>query len=265
MPNGNIKFDRKMKKLIFMSAALCVMAACNEKVISTPVDQAGTGYISLALDSDPVISVKSVTDAELDEYNVYIVPAGGAAVSPVKYSDLRATPYAVLAGDYTMYAENCTAAEAETGVGQMHIYGGTEHAVTVRAGMTESVQINCSVINSAVRAEFDESFNYAFAEDYTIDFSAGTRTVEVNAEKAGQNIYWNVNEFGELALNYTITVTFRNDNAHKTQSGTVSLSKARVSVLKFSAGSNGRISVAISADDGMTEVDVPVIVDPYNE
>ncbi|MDE7128685.1 MAG: DUF4493 domain-containing protein [Bacteroidales bacterium] len=248
-----------MKKILFAAAAVCAFAACNEKIIADK-DETGAGFISVGLNTDSSIQVKSVSDEELDSYMVTI---GEDAVS---YSELKGVPYSVKPGTYAVSAQNCTAEEAvsaNNGYGQKHIYG-EAGSIEVVSGVTVPVTIRCEVVNAAASVVFTDSFKAAF-ENYSVVLDEESRNISVNDENADAEFYWNLDEDGMYVLSYSVSANIKGTEDVKTADGVIRLSRAVKSVLRFSAGENGYFGIEVVADDSMTEKDENITVDPYKE
>lgn len=230
-----------MKKILLTLAAACIFAACDEKDIVTP-DGGDCGFISVGIDTDDSIYLKSVSDGELDAYKVTV---GDDTVS---YSELKGVPYLIKSGTYTVYAQNCTADEAvaaNNGLGQKHIYGETG-PVEVTSGVTTPVKISCSVINAAAAVLFTDSFKAAF-ETYSVVLDADSRNISVDDSNADAEFYWNMDEDGKYTLHYIVYAVPKGTEDVRTARGSVTLSRAVKSTLRFSAAESESPDAAAAA------------------
>jgi len=261
------KIFNAMKKIWLLGASLCVLASCNEKVIETPVETGGAGYLSLGINPDNYIAVKSdVAGEALDAYIVTVFNSDGSSAKAGKYGDVFKDKTIALEPDtYKIEAQNCTpeaALSAVGGKGQKHIYGSVGN-VEITAGETVLRQVDCKVINTAVKATFDESFEHAF-KSWTLglsDNAATPRKFTIANLTSTDEYYWNVQD-GGLTLSYSIEATSE-DGKTAEKSGSISAEKGTLYTLKFTAGTHGHLQVTITAKDDMNQADETVLVDPY--
>lgn len=154
-----------------MSAALLAVS-CNNAMIEDPVQY---GTLSVSLAGEPGIEV--VTRAEENEtvdlyaFNVY---ASSAAQNQSlgTYGSLKTSTELIRlqADDYTIYAENCNASDAESGNGCKRMYG--EDHVTIAAGVLSEAEISCEVVNAKVSVVFNANVEDKFKDNVlTVTFS----------------------------------------------------------------------------------------------
>lgn len=245
-----------MKKTIFAAAAaVLALTACNKQVIMNG-SVSDKGYISISVGSDDAMLTKAaVNDEALANYTVTIKKenASGAQVVSQALSAFTDKLYTISAGTYYVETENITAAAAVEGNGAKRIAGST--SVTVTAGNTVTATIAAQVVNAMTKVVFDESFTSTFKE-YTVTLDPAGRNLSTSASNT--EFYWNPG-----TVNFNVSAKRKSDDATVNGTGSVELVAKDAKTLNFKAGENGKILLAISADDSMTEGSQDITVDPY--
>lgn len=153
------------KTFLYMISAALLAASCNNAMIEDPVQY---GTLSVSLAGEPGIEV--VTRAEenetvdIDAFNVYASSAVQNKLLGTYGSLLASTELIRLqAADYTIYAENCDAEDAESGNGCKRMYG--EDEVTINAGDASEANISCAVVNAKVSVVFNANVQDRFKDN----------------------------------------------------------------------------------------------------
>ena len=275
-----------MKKTILAAAAIVAMVSCNKNLIENPMLDSNYGYINLGITADTEMVVTKgiqATDvADIATYNVALLVKNGTNYVPywtsekftevsitdagyIEYSELSDSKYwKVPAGEYKVVVENKTEEEALDSNGAIRVSGDDEF--TVNAGSTNTVNIECSVINSKVTVSKTENFNKAFKTS-SVSISGGDRTFgmnwtstpdEVNPPTKSTSTYdaafFNSNT--EVSWNLQVTLT---DGTTKEFSKSVALKTAvgTWNNIEFDASAtDGSISVTVTVNTNFGVVDV---------
>ncbi len=233
------------------------------------------GQVSIKAQNGETIFTE--TKAELaqipDTYLVYLNKVGES--TPVKsgtYADMK-NAFTVEAGNYTAYAQNITESDALVGRGAQRFYGSTSNPISVLSGQTTTISFTCSMVNSRVTFEFDNSFKSVFnTEDITnptkiVSSTASnpSRIIEYTkaASHSSELAYFNIDASGNTVLNYTIQ-TARKDGVAKTYNGTINLlAKSWHKVTIKASSTSGQADLDIVIDTQVAELPQDVMVDPY--
>ena len=117
----------------------------------------------------------------------------------------------VPAGEYVVYVENCTAAEAEEGDGRPRYTGSETFVVT--AGRTATASVVCSMANAKVTLAYAADFGQHFIPWGLSLADSGTRKVSLDMDvmsdshDGAQVMYFNVSDDGTATLTYTLVAT----------------------------------------------------------
>lgn len=136
---------------------------------------------------------------------------------------------------YTVSAENCTETEAETGNGQIRVYGSQE--VTI-SSLSNNVSFTCTVQNARVEVVFDPSVATYANNDIKVQLTGGDRQVET-AYSANPSVFW-FNPTAENGFSWTISGSLKDINTPIDKSGSRTLA----------AKDNIRLNVSINASNG---------------
>lgn len=251
-----------MKKIIIFTAALAALVSCNKSVIVSSVEADELGFISLGIStSDVMVETKGLaTNADLTDYNITLInKTTSEELWTKEYKDAQAeSVWKVAPGTYTIKVENKTEKEVypnNTSAGEIRIAGQTD--VTVTTGHTSTCTVECQPVNAKVSFCATNEFLGIFTNP-SVSVTDGTRTVSLGTvgEDFGNAAFYNP---GEITWNLTATV----DGNSKNFSGKLTLVTKQWSKVTFNTSSkNGVISITITVDGNMTEVNVPTAVDP---
>lgn len=251
-----------MKKVIFIAAALCALAACNKEVINSPEE--GYGILKLSVESDDrvVVNTKAdpVYDVNTDEFNVTIINDEGVTKKSGKPSEVAVV--VLPADDYVIKAENISedaALSNNDGKGQLRMAGATEK-FTLSQSETEVQTVSCNPTNSKFTVIFDDTFKAAFK----------TMTVDLNQTTGGDRDFSDIDESVEYFYNITegaavdveLTAVSQSD-VHVTNTQHITLAVGYHYAVTYSATIDGQLKVSVRASDDLTQSDIPVPVNPY--
>lgn len=211
-----------------MISAALLAASCNSAMIEDPVQY---GTLSVSLAGEPGIEV--VTRAEenesvdLDAFKIYASSSASAKLLGTYGSLKNSTELIRLqAGDYTIYAENCNATEAESGNGRKRMYGKDD--VTITAGIPSEAEISCAVVNAKVSVVFnanvqdrfkDNVLTVTFSRDADSDLGLAARGCEATYQTGNESFWFNAGS----VVTYTISGTPVGSDEPLTVSGSIKL------------------------------------------
>jgi hypothetical protein len=264
-----------MKKTIIAAAALVAMVSCNKSLIE--VSQSDYGFIDFGLAADTEIidtKAQETVAKEGSEYNVTL--SGPGANWTKEYAAIQTADLTVSKGRYTIEAENYTADEAEAAndkYGDVRVVGQT--TVDVVAGGTTPATVACTPVNAKVTVAFAEGFEEVFqgAEVLLID-AADERQLEMKPAElvkdendvlthggTGYSVaYFNIEE-GDLQWKISADI----NGVSKEFTSTFPVEAAKWNQITFSSGTNGKLTITITADKTINEVkDYDVEVDPLS-
>ena len=277
----------KKKQLFFCMglSAIALLSSCNEREFdvkpSNGHDNAELGKIVLNLNSDASFGAQTRALNEDDyrkisnyQVQVYSNDNPSNLIVDCKYSDLDAVmPSSFNPGTYTVKAFYGT--EQNYSRNEFYVEGVKDN-VTVNAGNSTSVTLNCLPTSGKLNVEFDSEMT-KYYESYDVSFSQaaalGSSTLVFDASNT-EPWYVKLNVGGET-LRYTINLTAKDEYAYtdaqgniKTN-GTVSkeffLERNRSYKLKikpdYTSTSEGGLKITIEIDDNTNEpIDVPIEV-----
>ena len=251
-----------MKKIIVFAAALAALVSCNKSVIVSSVEAEEPGFISLGIStSDVMVETKGLTaNNDLTGYNITIIDKSNSTTYwEGEYEQAKdESVWKVAPGTYTIKVENKSVSEVypdNTSAGEIRIAG--EKDVTVTAGKTSTCTVECQPVNAKVSFCATNEFLGIFTNP-SVSVTDGTRTVSLGTVGAtlGSAAFYNP---GEITWNLTATV----DGKSKNYSGKLTLVAKQWSKVTFNTSStNGVISITITVDGNMTEVNESATVDP---
>lgn len=245
-----------MKKTIFIAASLLALAACNKEVIYAPA-AGGMGTLNLSVASDDNITVVTKAAVSTDAFTVNII---NDEETVVKTGTPTALAVVLLDADtYHVYAENMTADAALEGNGKLHIAGQCAPFELV-AGGTATAVVNCESVNSKITVSFADSFTNAFSS-YTVNYDQLNGDRDFTNVVAGTDYYYNITE--NNIVDVKLTATAAHDSSSHTHTQQITLQAGYHYSVVYSAGSNGQVTVTVTADDHMELTNVPVEVNPY--
>lgn len=247
---------------LVMTASLFIWHSCvNEEGLKVSEEGVGTLEIELNGISNTRATSKPLSDEEAGNFLITIYRGDEIAHETIYLKDLGKASFPAGNG-YKVYAENCTAEDAESvnnGWGQRH-YAGMSSAFSIHAGETTKVGVNCSVVNAGICVSFNEDIQRIF-KTFNLTINDGERTIIFDKEKQGSIAYFNVDETGGHAINYTIHA--EGDGVGTIdKSGTKTLEKAKVSRINITYNTAGNIGLTIYVDDEFIEKSEEIIIDP---
>lgn len=250
-----------MKKVIFIAAALCVLAACNKEVISSPEE--GYGILKLSVESDDrvVVNTKAdpVYDVNTDGFNVTIINDEGVTKKSGKPSEVAVV--VLPADDYVIKAENISEEAALSnngGKGQLRMAGATEK-FTLSQSETEVQTVSCNPTNSKFTVIFDDTFKAAF-KTMTVDLNQTTGDRDFSNIAETVEYFYNITE--GAAVDVELTAVSKSD-VHVTNTQHITLAVGYHYAVTYSATIDGQLNVSVRASDDLTQSDIPVPVNPY--
>lgn len=242
------------KTLVIAAMAIVALAGCKKVSMKDNPEQEGYLFFDLQANDEIVVETKAaVAAAVLDAFSIKI---GDNA--PVLYSAVKGKAVSIAPGTYTITAENITTTAAEEGAGQLRM-AATAVGQTVTAGVTTPVNLACEVLSSKLTVVYTDAFKAAF-QDYTFvaDPSGRNQTI---AE--GGSVFFNNTKDGTVPVNYTISAKHKSSSKDVSSSNTITLKNAYHHTATVNVGTNGGLSITISADDALTAESNDIIVDPY--
>lgn len=252
-----------MKKIIIFAAALAALVSCNKSVILSSVEADEPGFISLGIStSDVMVETKGLAaNADLTGYNITLINNTTSQTWTKEYKDAVADAdlWKVAPGNYTIKVENKSESEVypdNTSAGEIRIAG--QKDVDVTAGKTSTCTVECQPVNSKVSFCASNDFLNIF-KNPTVSVTYGTRKVSLGAVGTSQGTpaYF---EPVEITWNLSATV----DGTDKKFSGKLTLVAKQWSKVTFNTTStNGVISISITVDGKMTEVNESASVNPW--
>ena len=275
-----------MKKTFFAAAALVAMVSCNKTLIETPESE--FGYIDLGISADTEMSVTTkatVDQTTLNSYYVTLMKEGennsqdtNVWGSAKQLTSISENDKKVQAGSYYIVVENKTAADCHPNneVGEKHIYAKGE-AVPLTAGGTAVLSAAASVINSKVTVDYTELFSNTF-EGATVAVSlAGDtngRSYTFNSSNKGHDdtkaAYFpadtKTSDSDQYFASLSMTINAKVANVDKTYTISTTVNRATWAKVTLDSGVDGTITITITADDAMTEMEHPqvITIDPVS-
>ena len=245
-----------MKNLIKTVAVVLLAVSCQRVQMVAPQTQYGSLGVSLKTESEMVTKADpgvTLNPSDLNltpsDLNLKIVEKTSPEPEPVyngKYGDYTSLTLP-MNHSYTVSAENCTAAEAEAGNGQIRVYGSQE--VTINS-LSNDVSFTCTVQNARVEVAFDPSVA-TYASDVQVVLKSGSRSPLTIPYSSASTICW-FNPTAENGFSWTISGTLKNNtNTSINKSGSRTLA----------AKDNIRLNVSINADNGqliITQEDITI-------
>lgn len=241
-----------MKKFFTLALASLMLLSCSKDSIWNTQEQ---GQLSVNVEQGASIFVETKAAVNTDNFYLKIVK-NGVEVYYKKVSESK-SPITLPTGTYTVSAENITAAEALADRGKQRL-ADTQENVTVSANQTNTITLNCEMVNSQVSFAFDDTFKSAFD-------IANTQITE-----SSRSIVWSkdathdkeIAYFDPGDLNYTIKT--KRAGADKTYTGQIEMKAKTWHKLTVKANvENGQLGITVTADDSVAEDLGDITVDPY--
>ena len=231
-----------------MSAMTLLLASCTKE--NEGADQNGSLFVQIS--SEVEISVQTKSDS-FDDYNVYL---SGTRTDQGDYS--QTLTYAQMLegctlpyGVYTVEAENCTALQAEDGLGCARFYGMTSD-VKVMSPEPVMVSVDCRMVNAKAQITFDEFLLNEFdAESVSAQMTVGTRSISVSAAQLDA-AYFNVDPSGSI---FTYVISGEIDGVPLSYTGELLLRPAKFAKITIKSNHNGVLGPGVSVQEE-TEVGV---------
>jgi uncharacterized protein YcfL len=241
-----------MKKFFTLALASLMLLSCSKDSIWNTQEQ---GQLSVNVEQGASIFVETKAAVNTDNFYLKIVK-NGVEVYYKKVSESK-SPITLPTGTYTVSAENMTAAEALADRGKQRL-ADTKENVTVSANQTNTITLNCVMVNSQVSFAFDETFKSAFEMENTqITESSRSIVWSKNATLESEIAY-----FEPGTLNYAITTKRAGED--KTYTGQVEMAAKTWHKLTVKASVvNGQLGITVTVDDTVTEDLGDITVDPY--
>ena len=247
------------KNFLYMMSAALLAVSCNTVRIEEP---AGYGTLAVSLSGDPVIEVVSkaaetLTPDKAANYNIAVYTSADCSGNPVegtakKYSELT-SPVVLPAATYYVWAESCTAAEAESGKGSMR-FEGVSPAVEVRPGFASTATVGCNVANAVVTVNFDDSVAGKINDlKVTLTRETTSRSVEVaySEDATRQQVWFNAKSI----VTYTISGISAITHQPLTGEGCTG------TLPTLNAGNNVQLNIKVASDNGVLTVSADVEVE----
>ena len=239
-----------MKNLIKTVAVVLLAVSCQRVQMVAPQSQYGSLGVSLKTESEIVTKAEPGVSLTTADLNLSVVENSSLES---KYSG-KYTKYEALSlpmgSSYLVSAENCTAADAETGNGQIRVFGSQE--VTINS-LSNNVNFTCTVQNARVEVVFDSSVA-TYASGVQVVLNSGSRSLTIPYSSAS-TICW-FNPTAENGFSWTISGTLKNntnDSINKRGSRTLA------------AKDNIRLNVRISNGQLIIDQDAITIDTTINE
>lgn len=227
------------------------------------------GSIELSFGANTRSTTTTISPEEANNFLVTITKSGEIVRGPQTLGTLNTR---LPAGqDYKVYAESCTEADAElmnNHWGQKRFVGNSD-VFGINKGETTKVRVGMSVDNAAMCVVIHPSLANYFKNSCTITLSEPNRALQWNYENAGkvengettdgQIAYFNIDETGSREVEYTIEAS--SDNQTITKTGTMKLSRAKMSRLNL-AYDSGFFTLTLSVNEEDLYVDSKLVVGP---
>lgn len=239
-----------MKKVIFIAAALCALAACNKEVIVSPSTE--VGYLSFGLSADDVIVETKTEAAELDAFHIKYSDV------TTTYGQLKNSVIPINIGDYIVEAYNYTETEAETGNGYLRLYD--SETVTVSANQTATADLQCTPYSSEVTLTYSSAFSTKYPNP-VFTLTKGGRTLNLNTT---DKYYFNNTPNGTVSVTYSLKANGESSATKEIFGGTLTLSNAcSLNVNVDIVTTTGELAFTLTASDILTGQTNTITVNPY--
>lgn len=169
-----------------------------------PILSNATGEIRFSVVDTTAVEITtkaSFNNLDKNEFKVNLTHGNKSYLSNRRYGDIAGTSITCSAGEgYLLTAVSCTEAEAESaesGWGQARVYG--EKSFAVVAGETDTVTVECGLVNSSVEVDFSDFIKSTYQE-YSMEIhtsDAPERSFTLNeVNHSYKTAYFNVGESG---------------------------------------------------------------------
>ena len=252
-----------MKNLIKTVAVVLLAVSCQRVQMVAPLTEYGSLGVSLKTESELVTKADPGVSLNPSDLNLKIVEKTSPEPEPEYNGKYGAFTSLTLPMNhsYTVSAENCTAVQAESGNGQIRVFGSQE--VTINS-LSNNVSFICTVQNARVEVVFDPSVA-TYASGVQVVLNSGSRSLTIPYSSAS-TICW-FNPTAENGFSWTISGTLKNntkDSINKSGSRTL-VAKDNILLNVRIDASNGQLIItqnAITIDTTIKEGDTIDV--PYN-
>lgn len=237
------------KKIIYIISMMTILlASCSKE--NGFADKYGS--IAVQISSEVEISVQTRTTG-FEDYKVYFIGTKtdqGSFYQELDYAAICGG-YSLPYGLYTIEAENCTAVQAEEGLGCARFYGKTD-GVKVMSPEMLTVAVDCRMVNAKAQITFDQDILNEFdAESVSAQMKVGERTISVSSDNHDV-AYFNVDENGSV---FTYVVYGEIDGVALTYTGELMLRPAKFARITIRSNHNGILGPGVTVQEE-TEIGV---------
>lgn len=264
---------RTLKCFMMAFATTCLTACLGQDDFMQGNTQEAYGSMELSFEGKSATRSTTTTISSGEAKNFLVtVSQGGEVVRGPQTLGTMNMRFPV-GQDYTVYAESCTEADAESNNnfwGQKRFVG-TSAPFSVKKGETTPVRVGMSVDNSAMCVVIQPSLANYFKNSCTISLSEADRGLVWNYDNAGrveddetidgQIAYFNIGEAGTRTINYTINAVA--DDKTITKEGTITLTRAKMSRLNL-AYESGFFTLTLNVSEEDIYVGSQLTVGPDN-
>lgn len=237
-----------MKKTFLFAAfaALCMTSCMNEEFPTLTPTTSGYGYISVNVSNDVEMQTRATQTVESSELSKWTLIAYDGEI-PYNLNEVGGK---VPSGTYEVTASSHPSEEGiyvENEWGAPYYSGTAENAVSVEAGKTQTISINCG---KAKNARLKVSF--ALNDNFTDCVLTADRGLEFNSNNYLTALaYYSAEE----KVSYTFTYTFKGTALASPIIGTITMNgSATENVISISSNSNGTITInSITYNDEFDE------------
>lgn len=260
---------RKVFSYMTLLLVISLTACMNQDDFIQQEDGNEVGSIELSFGASTRSTTTTISPEEANNFLVTITKSGEIVRGPQTLGTLNTR--LPVGQDYKVYAESCTEADAElmnNHWGQKRFVGNSD-VFGINKGETTKVRVGMSVDNAAMCVVIHPSLANYFKNSCTITLSETNRALQWNYDNAGkiengvttdgQIAYFNIDETGVREVEYTIEAS--SDNQTITKTGTMRLSRAKMSRLNL-AYDSGFFSLTLSVNEEDLYVDNQLVVGP---
>lgn len=250
-----------MKKIIFILTLLVL--SCSD-VENNNVKEYGKVSLSVGMVKDVNVTVKSDFIEASGSYLIDIKNGAGSSYVKGKYEDITG-PFDLPIGDYSIGVESCTPIDALKDRGVQRFFASQDFKVIT--AQTTAINLLCSMANSRVSLEVEDSFKAVFSKtQFTVYENSNSarkfifdENVSINDES--QWVYFNIDETPSVIIAITTT---RNDGVIKTYTKVVPIKAKTWHKVRFSSSAlNGQANILVDVKDTIIEVVQDSVIDPY--
>ncbi len=236
-----------------MCLCLCLLAMAGCEYSDWPVVTHGEGYggIAVSLQGSQTRSTTTViTKEEADLFLVTLYKGEDLVSQQILLGRLASLTFPAGYG-YKVFVENITIQDAETmndGWGAKR-YAGTSRSFGIQAGQTTKVSVGCSVANTAVSVNIDES-----ASGCVVTISSGDRSLVTTESRTA---YFNVTPEAKP----DVTVRIEKDGVLVSEKTFEDLEAAQVKDVNIKASNDGTLGINVTYDDSFETVETEINIE----